>query len=153
MNASFDGSYGNELTNANLIQETKVVSSTSAYSNIRREAYFEAWTTDNPTEKYPALGKAMGAEELKYMTDRWVEDASFLRISNVSLSYKLPLPKNKVVQNVSVGVSGRNLYVFTKYSGWDPEVSSYGNSMARVGVDLGSYPTARTYCFDVRLTF
>lgn len=153
LNASFDGSYGNELTNANLIQETKVVSSTSAYSNIRREAYFEAWTPDNPTEKYPALGKAMGAEELKYMTDRWVEDASFLRISNVSLSYKLPLPKNKVVQNVSVGVSGRNLYVFTKYSGWDPEVSSYGNSMARVGVDLGSYPTARTYCFDVRLTF
>ena len=153
LNASFDGSYGNELTNANLIQETKVVASTSAYSNIRREAYFEAWTPDNPTEKYPAIGKAMGAEELKYMTDRWVEDASFLRISNVSLSYKLPIPKNKVVQNVSVGVSGRNLYVFTKYSGWDPEVSSYGNSMARVGVDFGSYPTARTYCFDLRFTF
>ena len=87
------------------------------------------------------------------MTDRWVEDASFLRISNVTLSYRIPLPKNKVVRNMSVGVSGRNLYVFTKYSGWDPEVSSYGNSMEKIGVDFGSYPTARTYSFDLKFTF
>lgn len=153
LRASFDGSYGNEVTNANLIQETKVVKTTSSYSNIRREAYFQAWTPENPSEKYPAIGKAMGAEELKYMTDRWVEDGSFLRVSSVSLSYKLPIPKNKVVQNVTLGVSGRNLYVFTKYSGWDPEVNSYGSSMSRIGVDFGSYPTARTYCFDLKFTF
>ena len=87
------------------------------------------------------------------MTDRRVEDASFLRLSNVSITYRLPIPKNKVVNNISVGVSGSNLYVWTKYSGWDPEVSSHGNSMTKVGLDIGSYPGARTYSFDLKFTF
>ena len=152
LNASVDGSWGNQLTNANLVQETKVTISTSSYSNIRREAYLEAWTPEKPGNYWPRL-KGVSQEELKLMTDRWVEDASYMRLSNVSLSYMLPLPKNKVVRDMSIGVSGRNLYVFTKYSGWDPEVSSYGNSMQRIGVDLGSYPTARTYCFDLKITF
>ena len=152
LSASIDGSYGNELTNVNLIQETKITTTTSSYSNIRREAYLQAWTPEKPDTWYPKL-KGMGQEELKLMTDRWVEDASFLRISNVSLSYILPIPKNKVVRNITLGVSGRNLYVFTKYSGWDPEVSSYGNSMERIGLDMGSYPTARTYSVDLKFTF
>ena len=152
--ASFDGSYGNEIVNANLVQETKIVvaQDDGSYSNIRREAFLKAWTPENPDTTYPKL-KGMGQDELKLMTDRWVEDGSFLRVSNVSLSYTLPIPKNKVVRNITLGVSGRNLYVFTKYSGWDPEVSSYGNSMERIGVDLGSYPTARTYSFDLKFTF
>lgn len=153
LSASFDGSYGNDITNANLVQETKITTATnSSYSNIRREAYLNAWTPENPSNYWPKL-KGMAQEELKFMTDRWVEDASFLRVSNVTLSYRIPLPKNKVVRNMSVGVSGRNLYVFTKYSGWDPEVSSYGNSMEKIGVDFGSYPTARTYSFDLKFTF
>jgi len=152
LSASIDGSYGNELTNVNLIQETKITTTTSSYSNIRREAYLQAWTPENPDTWYPKL-QGMGNEELKLMTDRWVEDASFLRISNVSLSYILPIPKNKVVRDITLGVSGRNLYVFTKYSGWDPEVSSYGNSMERIGLDMGSYPTARTYSVDLKFTF
>ena len=152
LSASIDGSYGNDIVNANLIQETKIVSNTGSYSNIRREAFTQAWTPENQNTKYPRLD-GMTVEELKLMTDRWVEDASFLRLSSVSLSYKLPIPKNKVVRDITLGVSGRNLYVFSKYSGWDPEVSSYGNSMERIGVDLGSYPTARTYSFDLKFTF
>ena len=152
LSASIDGSYGNDIVNANLIQETKTVYNTSSYSNIRREAFTQAWTLENQNTKYPRLD-GMTVEELKLMTDRWVEDASYLRLSSVSLSYRLPVPKNKVIRDVTLGVSGRNLYVFSKYSGWDPEVSSYGNSMERIGVDLGSYPTARTYSFDLKFTF
>jgi TonB-linked SusC/RagA family outer membrane protein len=152
ISASIDGSYGNDIVNANLIQETKTVYNTSSYSNIRREAFTQAWTLENQNTKYPRLD-GMTVEELKLMTDRWVEDASYLRLSSVSLSYRLPVPKNKVIRDITLGVSGRNLYVFSKYSGWDPEVSSYGNSMERIGVDLGSYPTARTYSFDLKFTF
>jgi hypothetical protein len=152
LSASIDGVYGSQIVNANLVQETKIVSNTSSYSNIRREAYVNAWTPENQNTKYPRLN-GMSTEELKLMTDRWVEDASYLRLSNVSLAYRLPIPKNKVIRNITLGLSGRNLYVFTKYSGWDPEVSSYGNSMERIGVDLGSYPTARTYTFDLKFTF
>ena len=82
-----------------------------------------------------------------------VEDGSYLRISNVSLSYQIPVPENKVVRGMSVGASARNCHVFTKYSGWDPEVNSYGSDMTRVGIDCGSYPSARTFCFDLKFTF
>ena len=153
-NASFDGSYGNELVNGNLAQQsdTRKNSSGSSQYNIRKEYFYNAWTPENPSNKYPALG-AFSLDEIRLFTDRWVEDASFLRVSNVSLAYDIPLPKNKFIKRMSVGATGRNLYVFTKYSGWDPEVSSYGNNMKKMGLDVGSYPTARTYSFDLKFTF
>ena len=156
ISASFDGAYGNEILNANRPQEEDVAyqSNIMTYWNIRTDAYKKAWTKENQNTRYPALGiSAADNTERKMMSDVWVEDGSFLRLSNVAISYRLPIPKNKVVKNISVGVSGSNLYVFTKYSGWDPEVNSHGNSMKRIGVDIGSYPTARTYCFDLKFTF
>ena len=154
LNATFDGSYGNDLVNANLPQEADVRKATygSTQNNVRKEYFYNAWTPEKPNNKYPALN-SFTLDEIRLFTDRWVEDASFLRVSSVSLTYDIPLPKNKFMRNMSVGVTGRNLYVFTTYSGWDPEVSSYGNNMQKVGIDIGSYPTARTYSFDLKFTF
>ena len=128
------------------------MSSSTSYVNVLRDAVYDAWTPENPDAKWPALN-SFTLDDIRRFQDRWVEDASYLRISNVSVSYRIPLPKNKVINRMSVGFSGRNLYVFTKYSGWDPEVSSYGNSMTKIGIDIGSYPTARTYSFDLKFTF
>ena len=156
ISASFDGSYGNDILNANLAQEldTAYNSTPTNYWNVRREAYFDAWSPSNPNGKYQRLGLSQGDNtERRAMSDRRIEDGSFLRLSNVSISYKLPIPKNKVFRNVTVGVTGGNLYVWTKYSGWDPEVNSYGNNMMKLGIDTGSYPTARTYSFDLKFTF
>ena len=156
ISASFDGSYGNDIVNANLAQEwdTAYYSTPTSYWNIRREAYYDAWSPTNPDGKYQRLGLSQGDNtERRAMSDRRIEDGSFLRLSNVSISYRLPIPKNKVFRNITVGVTGGNLYVWTKYSGWDPEVNSYGNNMMKVGIDTGSYPTARTYSFDLKFTF
>ena len=156
LSASFDGSYGNDILNANLAQETDTAyqSTSTNYSNVRREAYYDAWSPNNPDGKYQALGLNQANNvERKSMSDRRIEDGSFLRLSNVSISYKLPIPKNKVFRNVTVGVTGGNLYVWTKYSGWDPEVNSYGNNMKKIGIDNGSYPSARTYSLDLKFTF
>ena len=155
LSASFDGCYGNEIFNANLPQITDVCynGNIRSYWNVKRDAYFKAWTPQNPNTTYPALGFASNNAERYLITDVFIEDGSFLRVSNVSLSYRLPIPKNKVVNNISVGVSGNNLYVFTKYSGWDPEVNSHGNNMKKIGIDNGSYPSARTYSFDLKFTF
>ena len=154
ISASFNGSYGNDILNANLAQQTDTRAQSSPRNawNIRREAFFDAWTPENQDTFYPAIGTG-DLSEVRYMTDRRIEDASYLRLSNLSISYRIPLPKNKVVKNMSVGLSGSNLYVWTKYSGWDPEVSSHGNSMTKVGIDIGSYPGARTYSFDLKFTF
>ena len=57
------------------------------------------------------------------------------------------------MDNINVNLTARNPYVFTRYSGWDPDVSSYTNDSKRVGVDWGSYPSARQYVLGIVLTF
>lgn len=145
-----NGSYGNDIVNANLIQETETVNLRTG--NIRREAYENAWTTENQNTIYPAVG-VTDPSEVKLLTDRIIEDGSFLRISNVALSYRLPLLENKVVRSIVLGLSAKNCFVWTKYSGWDPEVNSFGKDMTKIGIDCGSYPSARTFCLDLKFTF
>ena len=123
--------------------------------NIRKEAFEGRWTKDNPSTKYPSIESLMGSNgssQLRYFTDRLIEDGSFLRLSNVSLSFHVPLPKKSFVKGLDLTASGSNLFVWTKYSGYDPDVNSFG-TLNKMGIDFGSYPSARTFSFDVKLTF
>ena len=144
----FVGSYGNDIYNLNRMNDSNVTSST--YNKLR-ESVFDAWTPNNKNAKYPALN-ALKSADLNWASDRFVEDGSYLRLSNVSISYSIPLPKKSILRGLSIGFSGKNLYVWTKYSGWDPEVNSFGSVM-RKAVDVGSYPGARTYMCDIKFTF
>ena len=119
--------------------------------NIRKEAYHNAWTADNMSQKYPGLGLQEGFD-LAIISDRNVEDGSYLRLSNVSLSYDIPLKKGWFIKGLNLGVSGSNLWIWTKYSGFDPDVNSYG-SVKRKGADMGAYPSARTFAFNAKFTF
>lgn len=153
LSADFNGSFGNDVYNNNLSQDlrTNVSSTASTVKNILAPAYKEAWSVTSREAAYPRLGYA---EDQNYITDRYVEDASFLRIANLSLSYRIPKRKNaKILKGFSVGASCGNLFVFTKYSGWDPEVNSFGSDTKRMGVDVGSYPQSRSYVLDLKFTF
>ena len=147
---AFTGSYGNDICNSNLNQllDTQY----SGLYNIRRDVYYDAWTPENPDAKMPALGKYISNKDSQWFSSINVEDGSYLRLSKVSLSYKIPFKKS-FVRNISVGASANNVYIWTKYSGWDPDVNSFGSSMKRIGIDNGSYPSARSFCFDLRLAF
>lgn len=149
LSASFNGSYGNDICNANLSQEWDT--GNPSLRNVRREAYFNAWTPSNPNTNMPSLGVTK-QEETALFTDRIVEDGSYLRLSNLSLSYSIPF-KKAFIKSLGIGASAGNLFVFTKYSGWDPEVNSYGGDMNRIGIDFGSYPSSRVFCFDLKFTF
>ena len=87
------------------------------------------------------------------MKDTDIEDGSYLRLANLSLSYDIPLKKKKVLKGLNLGFSADNLYFWTKYSGWDPDVNSFGSDVMRMGADSGSYPSARSFSFDVKFTF
>jgi hypothetical protein len=89
------------------------------------------------------------------VSSRWVEDGSFLKISNVTLGYNLPenLAKRIKMQAARVYLSGQNLYTFTKYSGYNPEVSFTGDNVLAPGSDYGGYPTARIVSIGFNLTF
>src|SRR5690606_19367373 len=84
-----------------------------------------------------------------------VEDGSFIRLNNLSIGYSLP---SSLISKVHMTrcrfyVTGSNLHIWTKYSGYDPEVSTNRNSPLTPGVDYSSFPRSRSYTFGVDISF
>ena len=96
-----------------------------------------------------------GNVENIHNSTRFVEDGSYLRLKNLTLSYNLPksLLFKAGIEKAQIYITGQNLLTFTKYSGYDPEVNAYGSSSVALGVDYGTYPQARTCIVGVNITF
>lgn len=146
--AQFNGVYGNDIANGNLLREAYADNSST---NVRPEAYYNAWSVDNPTGTYPRVGYDL-ADDTGF-TDRIVEDGSFLRLSNVAIGYNIPMNEKSVLENAYISISGQNLLLFTKYSGFDPEVNSFAFDSQRVGIDRNSFPNQKTFSLSLNLTF
>ena len=86
-------------------------------------------------------------------SSRYIEDGSYLRLSNATLGYTLKFPKTKYISQLRVYVSGSNLLTFTNYSGYDPEVNAtrVSNGVPAIGIGWTSYPKARTFTFGVNV--
>ena len=89
---------------------------------------------------------------------RWVQDASFIKIREVGLYYTVPKTAllnmfGNAVENIRLGVSGNNLFLFTDYYGYDPETSTFGARSIDNNVDIAPYPTPRRIFFHVNLDF
>ena len=102
------------------------------------------WTPANPNSDIPAPRSSFGNNNL-VMSDRFLENASYLRIQNVRLGYTLPqrIAGKAKLSRLMVYISGQNLHVFTKYSGLDPEVGSLNQNPTLSNIDYGRYPTPR----------
>lgn len=89
------------------------------------------------------------------ISDRFIEDGSYLRIQNVSLGYNLPTSLlNKIkVASARIYLSAQNLYTFTNYSGYDPELGLVNTSVTFQNVDNGHYPVPRTYTIGANIEF
>lgn len=142
-NVFFNGSYGNEVVNGNMLRLTN----TNGLGNILANSYYNAWSPTNPSNEYPRLNY----EETRF-SDRLVEDGSFLRLSTVNLNYDLQL-KSKFLKAVTFSVTGKNLWLLSNYSGYDPEVNSFGWDASRIGVDWASYPNSRAITFGINAKF
>lgn len=96
-----------------------------------------------------------GSNANNRVSDRFIEDGSFLRIQNISLGYNLPSRwvTRYGVDNLKLYVNLQNVYTFTKYSGYDPEVGSYNQDALMSGIDNARYPSPRIYTMGVNLTF
>jgi TonB-linked SusC/RagA family outer membrane protein len=143
------GSYGAEIynflkwqltimDNAYLNQLTDV---TDRYSASNLEGSLPRFTQTNKNNTY--------------VSDRYIEDGSYLRIQNITFGYKLPsnIIKRLKMSSLRVYASLQNLYTFTKYSGYDPEIGAYDNTILLMNVDLGHYPNPRTYTFGLNIEF
>jgi TonB-linked SusC/RagA family outer membrane protein len=105
------------------------------------------WSPTNPTNDYIA-GFQSGRLPI---SDRFMEDGSFVRVRNVTLGYNLP--RLKWLKNGRVYLSANNLFTFTQYRGYDPEVNTFGGSNTLIGVDNLVYPNSRSFIGGVQLTF
>ncbi|NGF56595.1 TonB-dependent receptor [Parapedobacter sp. SGR-10] len=139
--------YGNEVYNANRIyfEGGRPVGSRNQYAT-----YANRWTFENPSNEYFRAG---GQGPLGRYSSRNVEDASYLRLKTVSLSYTIParFTKRLNVDKVSVSAVAQNLFTWTNYSGMDPEVS-VRNSTLTPGFDWSAYPRGRTIVFGIKAT-
>jgi TonB-linked SusC/RagA family outer membrane protein len=118
-------------------------------------AHLQRWTESNPGTDYPrmTLGNVSGYNRIN--SDRWIEDASFLRIRNITLGYNFQsqLLQRAHLQSLRLYVSASNLFTITRYKGWDPEAMSSGSNVLSGGIDQGTYPVARTISFGVNCRF
>lgn len=142
LNIFLQGVYGNEVFNANRIwNEGMAVAVNQSTETLDR------WTGPNTSNSMP---RAVFNDPNKNTraSDRWVEDGSYLRIKNVSLGYTLPksLISRIHLQSMRFYLSGTNLYTFTNYKGFDPEVSANG-------IDFNIYPVTRTISVGVNVKF
>jgi len=114
---------------------------------------FDRWHGEGTSNKYPRLTVGQIADQ--WVSTRYMQDADYLKIQNITLGYDFKkLVKSLPFQTFRIYVQAQNLYTFTGYTGVDPEVGSSGgkDSWAR-GIDVGLYPTARTYVVGASIKF
>jgi TonB-linked SusC/RagA family outer membrane protein len=148
---NFRGAFGNKIYNAVKLATERTV----GLSNLR--AGYSPWSTTNTNTSTPraVFGDAVNGDP---QSDRWLEKGDFVRIQNVVLGYTL---SERLLQRARItGASSprlyvnlQNLYTFTKYSGYDPEVLGFGDPLAR-GIDDGLiYPNPRTITLGLDIRF
>ena len=134
-----NGVYGNDIANGNLLQ--LATPEGISWSNITTAAYNNAWRPERTSNSYPRIGYTTNGQIA--MPDWIIEDGSFLRISNINLSYQF--------DRINIYLSAQNLFTFTGYSGYNPEVTSFLYDGLRNGVDWNGQPSARK--FTIGLNF
>jgi len=136
----------------NIINTLKYVTDNlGSFSNTTVDAYNARWTGPGSNGTNPKV-ILNSWRDLKF-SDRYVENGSYLRIKNVNLGYTFNLKNREIIKSLRVFSSLNNLFTITKYSGYDPEVNGFGQDPSRRGVDLGNYPTSRTYSFGINCSF
>lgn len=163
----FSGSYGNEALNLTRYR----IEDPRSNANILRSSLNYAKTglidPNGPEEDYrnlqviggnpymPALQESDANNNYSRVSDRLVEDASFIRLQNISLGYTLPHEwiQRLYLNNVRIYANIQNLYTWTKYKGLDPEVGSMYGDALMTGVDYGRYPSPRIYTIGLNVSF
>ncbi len=151
LSALVNGVYGNDIINGNLIQ---MGNAEGLFRNILSDAYHGAWRPEKPSNSYPRIGYVGNdGPEFLAISDRYVEDGSYLRLNNITLGYDLPINENNTIKGANIYVTGQNLLTLTNYSGYDPEITSFMWTGLISGVDWNGPPNSRNILIGLNLNF
>ena len=141
--ANFKYSVGNDVYNyqrALLENGSMFINQTKA---VNRRWTSEGQVTDVPRATYlDPMGNSR-------FSDRWIEDGSFLKLKNITVSYQVPI-RNEYIQGLTIWAAANNLFTLTRYLGTDPEVSC-GNAVLMQGIDAGYLPAGRSINLGVKI--
>ncbi|WP_397447576.1 SusC/RagA family TonB-linked outer membrane protein [Polaribacter sp. R77954] len=152
LSADFYGVYGNDIYNANYL--TEVYSAENRYNNTRSSYlnnYYNPLT--NPTGNLPALNLQKATLDEVGVIDTAVQDGSYLRLQSISLGYTVPLSEKSKIASLKFFASAGNLFTWTNYNGFNPEISSLRFTPGVAGVDIASPPNQKTLTFGASINF
>jgi len=167
LNIFLSGSYGNEVVNyqrrwlENARENTNLLKSALGYAQLSLidpngpNDYRNVQIVGGDSNM-PRIGASSASSTSNYRySNKFVEDGSYLRIQSISFGYNLPrkLISRFGIQNVKVYTNLQNVYTFTKYSGYDPEIGSTNQDALLTGIDNARYPSPRIYTFGLNVTF
>lgn len=146
----FQGSQGNKIANLNALDLLNF----TGQNNVLAEAALNRWTPENPGNQYPRA-LSSGSLDVGVFSSNIVEDASYVRLKNVTLGYRMPvaLLKKAGIQSLRIYAGATNLWTLTDYTGYDPEANTYGQSTTLIGIDQGGYPQTKTYTIGINVGF
>jgi len=142
LSAFFSGTQGNDIYNISRLSFENPLGQRNLFQGVQNR-----WTPENPSNQYVSPAVAGRLPISSYP----VEDGSYLRFKNLMLGYTLPSIKG--ISRLRIYVSGNNLFTFTKYSGFDPEVNTYASSNTTIGIDNLVYPQSKSFLGGIQLTF
>lgn len=163
----FTGSYGNKVLNYNRRQleitgsTSNLLTSVLNYARVEKidpngpDDYRNYWVTNASSTTMPRLYTESYSNGNNRVSDAFVEDGSYIRLQNVSLSYTFPKKwiEHLYLSNVKLYMNIQNLFTITKYDGYDPEVGSLYGDALKNGIDYNRYPSPRIYTFGINVSF
>jgi len=148
----FTGSQGNDILNlTQYYLGAGLVDNSGIFFNQTQKWYDNRWTPSHPTNNPLYPGVQEGGSFTGDINSAMVQNGSYFRLKSATIYYSLP--DTKAFKNARIFFTGTNLFTVTKYTGFDPEVSSYGQSLLQQGIDYGAYPSSRTYTIGVSSNF
>lgn len=146
LNILITGSYGNDIFNASRIETEGMTTANNQTTKVLRRWRIPGQETD----VFRSTNPSWNVKNSTY----WVEDGSYLKVKNITLSYDITSPKLKRlnITRIQPYVSLQNFITWTGYSGYDPEVSQ-SESATQMGIDWGTYPNVRTVVVGLNVTF
>jgi TonB-linked SusC/RagA family outer membrane protein len=145
------GSVGNDVLDLSRFYfNNGIINYYGVVFNQSADWFKNRWTPANPHNdtRYPGIQFNMAVNDI---TSSMIENGSYMRLKTLTLSYNFP--QVKFVKNLALFVTGTNLITITKYKGFDPEVSSFNQSLLQQGIDYGAYPTQKSCTFGLSCNF
>jgi TonB-dependent starch-binding outer membrane protein SusC len=139
-----EGVYGHDILNIDRLMQENV----SGTGNVSAEAYSKAFNFTNVPD-YPSIN-ATGTGQI---SSRYVEKGNYTRLSLIKAEYDVPVHKMKWIQSLKLSLGIHNALTISSFSGWNPEINSFGYDNSRLGIAVGAFPEMKNFTLGVHAAF